>query len=69
MKKTMMGWVVTAFALATVLVIPADGQSQTSENIQRAIELESEASRFLDQPDRWANAANIYWAAAQLRAD
>jgi len=69
MKKTMMGWVVTAFALATVLVIPADGQSQTSENIQRAIELESEASRFLDQPDRWAYAANIYWAAAQLRAD
>ena len=69
MKKTMMGWVVTAFALTAVLAIPSDGQSQTAADTQMAVELESEASRFLDQPDHWAYAANIYWAAAQLRAD
>ena len=69
MKMTMMGWVVTVFALTAVLTIPSEGQSQTSADNQMAVELESEAARFLDQPDRWAYAANIYWAAAQLRGD
>ena len=69
MKMTMRGWVVTTFALTAVLAIPSDGQSQTSPNIQMAVEREAEASRFLDKPDQWVYAANLYWAAAQIRAD
>ncbi len=69
MRKMMMGWVVTSLVVTAVSAVPTDAQSQSSANIERAVGLESEAARFLDQPDRWAYAANLYWAAAQLRAD
>ena len=69
MRKMMMGWVVTSLVVIAASAVPSDAQSQSSVDIQRAVGLESEASRFLDQPDRWAYAANLYWAAAQLRAD
>ena len=69
MRKTMMGWVVSTFAVAAVLAVPSDARSQSSPSTQRAAEFESQASQVLDQRDRWAYAANLYWAAAQLRAD
>jgi hypothetical protein len=69
MRKTMMGWVVATVAVAAVFSVPSDARSQSSEDAGRAARLESEASRFLDQPEQWAYAANLYWAAAQLRAD
>ena len=69
MRKTMMGWVVTTVAVAAVFSVPSDARSQSSDDAGRAARLESEASRFLDQPEQWAYAANLYWAAAQLRAD
>ncbi len=69
MRKTTMGWAMTTLALTAVLAVPANGQSPAALGTQKAVELESEASRFLDQPDQWGYAANLYWAAAQLRAD
>ncbi len=69
MRNTIMGWVVPTLALIAVLGVPSDGQSQASPDIQMAIELESEASRLHNQPDRWAHAADLYLAAAQLRED
>ena len=69
MRKTMIGWVVTTLAFIAVLAIPSDAQSQASPGTQRAVELESEASRLHDQGDRWAYAAHLYLAAAQLRED
>ena len=69
MRNTTMGWVVTTLALIAVVVVPSDGQSQVSPDIQMAVELESEAFKLHDQPDRWAYAADLYLAAAQLRED
>ena len=69
MRKTMMGWGVTTLALTAVLAVPSDGQSQASPGTQMAVELESEASRLHDQPDRWAYAADLYLAAVQLREE
>ena len=69
MRKTIMGWVVSTFAVAAVLAVPSDARSQTPPDIQKAAEFESQASQFLNQRDRWAVAANLYWAAAELRAD
>ena len=69
MKKTMMGWVVTTLVLAAALALPSDVRSQSSPGTVRAAELESEASRLHNQPDRWAYAADLYLAAVQLRED
>lgn len=69
MRKTMMGWVVATFAVATVLAVPSDVRSQSSLGIQKAAELEAEASQLHDQPDRWAYAAGLYLAAVQLRQE
>ena len=69
MTKTMTGWVVTTLALTTVFAAPLDVRSQASTGTQMAVELESEASRLHDQPDRWAHAADLYLAAVQLRED
>ena len=68
-RKTMMGWVVTTLALTAVLAIPSDVQSQSSQGTQRAAELESEASTLHNQRNRWAYAADLYVAAAQLREE
>ena len=67
MRKTMMGWVVTTLALTAVSAVPSDVQGQSSPGIQRAAELESEASGLHDQRDRWAYAVDLYLAAVQLR--
>ena len=69
MRNTIMGWVVGTFAVAAVLAVPSDARSQSSPSIQRATEFESQAFQLLDERDRWAYAANLYWAAAELRAD
>ncbi len=69
MRMTMMRWVVTTLALTAILTVPSDAWSQTSPGAQRATELESEASRLLDQRNRWAYAADLYMAAVQLRAE
>ena len=69
MRKTMMGWGVTTLAMAAVLVVPSDAQSQLSPGVLRAADLESEASRLHNQRDRWAYAADLYLAAVQLRED
>jgi hypothetical protein len=67
-----MGWVVTSFALAAaVFAVPSDVQSQSSpaSAIQRAVELESEASGLQNQRDQWEYAAVLYMAAVQLREE
>ncbi len=69
MRKTMMGWGVTTLAMAAVLVVPSDAQSQLSPGVLRAADLESEASRLHNQRDRWAYAAALYMAAVQLRTE
>ena len=69
MRKTMMGWGVTTLAMAAVLVVPSDAQSQLSPGVLRAAALESEASRLHNQRDRWAYAAALYMAAVQLRTE
>ena len=69
MRKTIMGWVVPALAFIAVLALPSDGQSQASQATEMAVELEAEASRLHDQPDRWAYAADLYLAAVRHRED
>ena len=68
MKKTMMGWVVTALAVVAAFSLPSDLQSQVTPGAQRAAELESEASRLWNQRSQWAYAADLYMAAVQLRS-
>ena len=67
MRKTMMGWVVTTFAVVAVSAVPSDVHSQASPGAERATELESEASQLLDQQQHWTSAIDLYLAAVQLR--
>ena len=69
MRKSIMGWVVPTLAFIAVSAVPSDGQSQASQATQMAVELEAEASRLHDQPDRWAYAADLYLAAVRHRED
>ena len=45
------------------------GQSQASTGAHMAAHIEAEASKLHDQSDQWADAADLYVAAAQLRED
>ena len=66
MSKTTIGWVVAA---TVVFAAPPEAQSQESRSARMAAHLEAEASKLHDQSHHWADAANLYMAAAQLRAD
>jgi hypothetical protein len=61
-----MGWVVSTLGLAVALVAPEDARSQSADPVQ-AGQIEAEAARLHEQPARWADAASLYLAAAQLR--
>lgn len=61
----MTGWVGTSLAIAAAIAMPAPTQGQ--EGAERAAELETEARELQSQFDRWADAAALYLAAAQLR--
>ena len=69
MRKTTMGWALSALAVTAVFALPSAARSQTSQGAQKAAELEAEASQFLDQRDQWGYAVDLYLAAVQLRAD
>jgi hypothetical protein len=66
MNRTKMGWVVIA---TVALAVPSEGQSQASTGAQMAAHIEDEASKLHDQMHQWGDAADLYVAAAQLRAD
>ncbi len=66
MSKTMMAWVVAA---TVVLAVPSEGRSQASTGAHMAAYIEAEASKLHDQSHQWADAADLYVAAAQLRTD
>ena len=61
-----MGVRISMVALA-VLILPVYARAQTAADPQRAAILEAEAGRLGDHPTRWADAASLYVAAAQLR--
>jgi hypothetical protein len=66
MSKLMMGWVVAATA---ALAVPSAGSSQATTGARMAAHIEAEASKLHNQSHQWADAADLYVAAAQLRAD
>ncbi len=66
MRTMRKGWVVSTLGLAMALVAPADARSQSADPVQAA-QIEAEAARLHEQPARWADAASLYLAAAQLR--
>ncbi len=69
MRKTTMGWALSALAVTAVFALPSAARSQTSQGAQKAAELEAEASQFLDQRDQWGYAVDLYLAAVQLRTN
>ena len=66
MNKMMMGWVVAATA---AMAVPSVGSSQATTGARMAAHIEAEAAKLNNQSHQWTDAANLYLAAAQLRAD
>jgi len=64
---TMMGWVVTGMAAAAVAAAPVRAQTATISGTELAIELEAEAARLQQTSAGWADAADLYVAAAGHR--
>lgn len=64
---TRMGWVVGALVGVAVAGAPVQAQSAVPSGAELAAELEAEATRLHAMPGRWADAASLYVAAAQLR--
>lgn len=62
-----MGWVVGALVGVAVTGAPVQAQSVVPSGPELAAELETEAYRLHSMADRWADAASLYVAAAQLR--
>jgi len=62
-----MGWVASALVGVAVAGSPAQAQSAVPSGPELAAELEAEAYRLHTLPDRWADAASLYVAAAELR--
>ena len=56
-----------ALAVVTTLLAPPHAGAQTVADPERAAALEMEAARLHEDPNRWAEAASLYVAAAQLR--
>ena len=69
MSATSIRYVVAAFALVltATLSVPATTIAQTVADPERAAQLEAEAARLHQFPNRWADAASLYRAAADLR--
>jgi hypothetical protein len=58
---------VTAAAAAMALASPVLTAGQTMSDAERAEVLEAEAARLQENRGRWADAASLYFAAAELR--
>ena len=69
MNKTMMGWMGRLVVATVMSAVPSVGQSQASTGAHMAAHIEAEASKLHDQSHQWADAADLYVAAAQLRED
>jgi hypothetical protein len=69
MSTTNVRYVAAAFslALAVALAVPAVTLAQSVADPERAALLEAEAARLYELPNRWADAASLYRAAADLR--
>ena len=69
MNKTMMGWMGRLVVSTVMSAVPSVGQSQASTGAHMAAHIEAEASKLHAQSHQWADAADLYVAAAQLRED
>ena len=69
MNKTMMGWMGRLVVATVMSAMPSVGQSQASTGVHMAAHIEAEASKLSDRSHQWADAADLYVAAAQLRED
>lgn len=56
-----------ALAIVTALLAAPQARAQAVADPERAAVLEMEAARLQEDPNRWADAASLYVAAAQLR--
>jgi tetratricopeptide (TPR) repeat protein len=67
MRTSTKGWAVATLALGVALFAAAGVGAQALSSSDQAAAFEAEAARLHDQADRWADAASLYKAAADLR--
>jgi len=65
--KTTMRWALAAAALAAPFAQQAEAQDGVLTGEQIAVEMEVAAATLHDRAERWADAATLYLAAAELR--